>query len=1233
MSRSVSKDPQLLGRGETRAQLQGYLESVECVAVGWLHNDANPDSPVTFELLVNNRPVGSFLADRKRQDVQKKKRIGSGHCGFRVPIPQQRLVEGENVISIVVDSKPVGLPVSFFYNKGGASGVLRLVPLASPRPARASKRKRAEVAANAHQVSTAPVHVLSPAPAKPQVAYSVSKRSAAVQANFASALNAQAQKFISSVLALTTLDEKHQFALVDGAFRERNWDLVELTCAALAARGPLSDRILALYGRALLHLNRPDEAVPILSHAAELNSNKASNIFYLGLAYSRLDRWRQAADIFDKCISLTDAHARYFHEAGRAYVQLGFGGYGLYEEDRSVLQKAREYLERAVELDTNDWRTCRDLSALLLALGKFDDAYNIALMGSQRGASEAAAFTELARICIRINKPREGLAAARRALELDPAGDVPKFNLRLATRLLESCADEVDGTVALVMTGDDVRRPAELPPSISAVRIEKGGDLLERLKHIDARWVVFPASAAIEVKEIRNIVDHFGFGWSAGVRQRPDSDPIIWRRDFLVSLMEARVVPPTTDAPGLTQAAMHCGAFSTVNSFMLDDLRAQLPRGRTVLLFSQYGIKKFGGGEHFLQQMAQLYCKMGFDVLVVGTQPEYVGERGTSNGLRYIFIDRTPEDVLRLAVGERAVLAHVISGLIFEVLTALRYLDIKIVHGIHFWRDMLVNPTPSTGYYPNIDIGAEPRVEFRTVVQQADVIYSNSEYTQMQVEKYFGVRTPVIFSLPDDVESSSSGSLRPSDRDFVLLTNTRADKGFNFVLDVAKALPNIRFLALASQTSMESAIAAVQECGLKNVEIRGYVENMEELYAKARAVAVPSYRFVETFSRVVIEAHRFGTPVIGSNRGNVPHLLAETGISLPEDVAVWADEVEQLFASDHYWSSRSELALENSQRYAFSMQEERLSGLISSLAAPVLVGVGSGLGNVIHTTPLIRHLARRLGRRIDVVIMGDHEDMLFIMANKQYVNHMFTLKDDVLRRHYELVFLTHSFGNITPRFACSRVISSRTWDNFTPEHALHEAEFNLAASQALLGVPYDLEDSFGYFIGEFTYVPPAEKLVGLHAGSKTGRWATKRWPHYEDFARRLRRRGVNVASFGTADEYVPGTVDMTGGTLEEMTKKMLACSHFVANDSGVMNIANALGIPLLALFAPTNPHTRGPLKPTSRSLSVERACAPCEIHSEFKVNMFSTGKCRCIADIDLDVVLDTLTHMMQSEGS
>ena len=42
---------------------------------------------------------------------------------------------------------------------------------------------------------------------------------------------------------------------------------------------------------------------------------------------------------------------------------------------------------------------------------------------------------------------------------------------------------------------------------------------------------------------------------------------------------------------------------------------------------------------------------------------------------------------------------------------------------------------------------------------------------------------------------------------------------------------------------------------------------------------------------------------------------------------------------------------------------------------------------------------------------------------------------------------------------------------------------------------------------------------------------------------------------------------------------MLDCSHFVSNDSGLMNIANALGIPTLALFAPTNDKTRLPLGP------------------------------------------------------
>ena len=179
----------------------------------------------------------------------------------------------------------------------------------------------------------------------------------------------------------------------------------------------------------------------------------------------------------------------------------------------------------------------------------------------------------------------------------------------------------------------------------------------------------------------------------------------------------------------------------------------------------------------------------------------------------------------------------------------------------------------------------------------------------------------------------------------------------------------------------------------------------------------------------------------------------------------------------------------------------------------------------------------------------------------------------------------------------------------------------MAAARTLLGVPYDPEDVDGYYVGNFNYKRPLATLVGLHGGSKDGIWASKRWPHYAELARTLNEHNIMVASFGTKEEYVEGTVDMTGGSIEDMTRRMLACSVFVANDSGVMNVANGLGIPLIALFGPTNAVTRGPLARTSQSISVDKSCAPCETHETARRERFLVGSCQCIAEIEVAEVL------------
>ena len=86
----------------------------------------------------------------------------------------------------------------------------------------------------------------------------------------------------------------------------------------------------------------------------------------------------------------------------------------------------------------------------------------------------------------------------------------------------------------------------------------------------------------------------------------------------------------------------------------------------------------------------------------------------------------------------------------------------------------------------------------------------------------------------------------------------------------------------------------------------------------------------------------------------------------------------------------------------------------------------------------------------------------------------------------------------------------------------------------------------------------------------------------------------------------------------------------VANDSGVMNIANALGIPVRAIFAPTNPVTRGPITSTGSSITIQRECSPCEVKTPYRTTRFLSGECSCIDAIDVDTVYASVVEMLRA---
>jgi heptosyltransferase-1 len=115
-------------------------------------------------------------------------------------------------------------------------------------------------------------------------------------------------------------------------------------------------------------------------------------------------------------------------------------------------------------------------------------------------------------------------------------------------------------------------------------------------------------------------------------------------------------------------------------------------------------------------------------------------------------------------------------------------------------------------------------------------------------------------------------------------------------------------------------------------------------------------------------------------------------------------------------------------------------------------------------------------------------------------------------------------------------------------------------------------------------------------------WATKRWPveHFASVVAPLRERfGLRTVVAGAASDRelasrINGTIDLTGATsLSQLVTLLQGASVVVANDSGPMHIASALGLPLVTPYGPTSPVRTGPYGRADTVVRLDIVCSPC----------------------------------------
>src|SRR5436309_7782752 len=133
---------------------------------------------------------------------------------------------------------------------------------------------------------------------------------------------------------------------------------------------------------------------------------------------------------------------------------------------------------------------------------------------------------------------------------------------------------------------------------------------------------------------------------------------------------------------------------------------------------------------------------------------------------------------------------------------------------------------------------------------------------------------------------------------------------------------------------------------------------------------------------------------------------------------------------------------------------------------------------------------------------------------------------------------------------------------------------------------------------------PPRPLVALAPGAvgPGKRWASR---SYAELARRLAAAGIGVWVLGGPNEAPfareivaaagNGARDLTGNDLRDAIIALAAVDAAVSNDSGLMHVAAAIGVPTVALFGPTDPRLWGPLNPLAAAIEPpsDRPCPRC----------------------------------------
>jgi heptosyltransferase-2 len=225
----------------------------------------------------------------------------------------------------------------------------------------------------------------------------------------------------------------------------------------------------------------------------------------------------------------------------------------------------------------------------------------------------------------------------------------------------------------------------------------------------------------------------------------------------------------------------------------------------------------------------------------------------------------------------------------------------------------------------------------------------------------------------------------------------------------------------------------------------------------------------------------------------------------------------------------------------------------------------------------------------------------------------------------------------------------------TEDDDLHNVEENVRLAEAAIGTiageipalsfPIDKsEDEYAEGYLENNKIDQDDFVVGIHAGCSVlknhinRRWAPERFA--EVSVHLIKKYNAKILIFGgpDEDELKDSIVKIIGhdaamnaktGNILQTAAVMKRCNLFLTNDSGLMHIAAALDLNIIALLGPTNENYIKPWKARHKIVSMHLDCAPCFVYSPKPLTCSRDDvKFKCIKELYADSVITSIEEMI-----